>query len=342
MRMKRGRMLRHTLLKAALAAVLSSALLAAAQPGHNLTIVATRVLKVGGGEVTVDFAAGPMDLSQDTVMAHVQAAVSAIVAYYGRFPVARARVLIVPVADREGIVQGTTWGDMAGWPGMTRFRIGQHATADDLKDDWMMTHELDHMAFPSLPDDQHWMEEGLATYVEPIARVESGELKPEQIWHDMVRDMHKGEPAEGDQGLDHTHSWGRTYWGGAMFCLVADVEIRRQTGNKKGLQDALRAILAQGGTIDHEWPLDKALAIGDKATGTHVLTEQYAKWKDAPVTVDLEKLWADLGIRWNGGAVEFVDDAPLAKVRVAIARPSPQALRAEQIKSQAPLNSNHP
>ena len=172
MRMKRGRMLRHTLLKAALAAVLSSALLAAAQPGHNLTIVATRVLKVGGGEVTVDFAAGPMDLSQDTVMAHVQAAVSAIVAYYGRFPVARARVLIVPVADREGIVQGTTWGDMAGWPGMTRFRIGQHATADDLKDDWMMTHELDHMAFPSLPDDQHWMEEGLATYVEPIARVE--------------------------------------------------------------------------------------------------------------------------------------------------------------------------
>jgi hypothetical protein len=322
MRIKRGRILRLTLLKAALAAVLSSALLAAAQPGHNLTIVATRVLKVGGGEVTVDFAAGPMDLSQDTVMAHVEAAVSAIVAYYGRLPVARARVLIVPVADREGIVQGTTWGDMAGWPGMTRFRIGQHATADDLKDDWMMTHELDHMAFPSLPDDQHWMEEGLATYVEPIARVESGELKPQQIWHDMVRDMHKGEPAEGDQGLDHTHTWGRTYWGGAMFCLVADVEIRRQTGNKKGLQDALRAIVAQGGAIDHEWPLDKALAIGDKATGTHVLSEQYAKWKAAPVTVDLDKLWADLGIRWNGGAVEFVDDAPLAKIREAIAHPA--------------------
>ena len=61
----------------------------------------------------MDFAAGPMDLSQDTVMAHVQAAASAVTAYYGRFPVARARVLIVPVADREGIVQGTTWGDMA-------------------------------------------------------------------------------------------------------------------------------------------------------------------------------------------------------------------------------------
>jgi len=338
---KRCGILRRTLF-AGIAVALGTASLAAGQPGHNLTIVASRVLKIGGGEVHVDFAAGPLDLSQDAVVAHVQAAASAIVAYYGRFPVARARVLIVPVPDRDGIVQGTTWGDMAGYPGMSRFRLGQHATQDDLKDDWMMTHELDHMAFPSLPDDQHWMEEGLATYVEPIARVESGELKPEQIWHDMVRDMHKGEPAEGDQGVDHTHTWGRTYWGGAMFCLVADVEIRRQTGNKKGLQDALRAIVDAGGTIDHEWPLDKALAIGDKATGTHVLTEQYAKWKDAPVTVDLEKLWADLGIRWNGGAVEFVADAPLVKIREAIARPSREALRAEQMKSQSPPNPNHP
>jgi hypothetical protein len=35
-----------------------------------------------------------------------------------------------------------------------------------------------------------------------------------------------------------------------MFCLVADVEIRRATGNRKGLQDALRAIVAAGATIN--------------------------------------------------------------------------------------------
>ena len=58
-------------------------------------------------------------------------------------------------------------------------RIGQHTTQADLDDDWMMTHELVHMAFPSLPDDQHWMEEGLSTYVEPVARVQTGELKAE-------------------------------------------------------------------------------------------------------------------------------------------------------------------
>ena len=42
----------------------------------------------------------------------------------------------------------------------------------------------------------------------------------------------------GGFGLDNTHTWGRTYWGGAMFCLLADVEIRRRTHNRRGLQDA--------------------------------------------------------------------------------------------------------
>ena len=58
----------------------------------------------------------------------------------------------------------------------------------------------------------------------------------------MVDGMPQGLPAAGDQGLDNTHIWGRTYRGGAMFCLLADIEIRKQTGNAKGLLDALRAI----------------------------------------------------------------------------------------------------
>jgi hypothetical protein len=147
----------------------------------------------------------------------------------------------------------------------------------------------------------------------------TGELTAQKVWDDMVRDMHQGEPQAGDDGLDHTHTWGRTYWGGALFCLVADVEIRRATNNRKGLRDALRAIVEHGGTIDHNWDLPKALAIGDAATGTHVLSEQYAKWKDASVTVDLDRLWAELGIRRNGDDVEFENNAPLAKVREAIA-----------------------
>ncbi len=298
---------------------------AAGQPDQGFEIATSRSIHIGGAEIQVDFASGEMDLPIDTVFAHVQSAASAVTTYFGRFPVARARVLIIPVPGKSGIFQGTTWGDMSGFQGFTRIHVGQHSTTADLADDWMMTHELVHMGFPSMPREQHWIEEGLATYIEPIARVETGELTAKQIWGDMMHDMHKGEPAAGDEGLDHTHTWGRTYWGGAMFCLVADVEIRRETGNRKGLRDALRAIVANGGTIDRDWNLPQALEIGDRATGTHVLADTYAKWKDTPVPVDLDKLWSDLGIHSTANGVEFAADATLSKAREAIASDPPRS-----------------
>jgi hypothetical protein len=174
------------------------------------------------------------------------------------------------------------------------------------------------MALASLPDEQHWMEEGVATYVEPIARVQAGQLTPARIWGDMVAGMHNGEPESGDRGLDRTHTWGRTYWGGALFCLVADIEIRKQTGNTRGLQDALRAIVQAGGTIDKDWPVERILHIGDRATGTSVLEHLYGRWSTSPVEVDLPGLWSQLGVQVKSGRVTFDDTAPLSKIRVGI------------------------
>jgi hypothetical protein len=282
---------------------------------------ATHRLQIGGATLQVDFATGALDLSDDVVMKRIETAARAVTTYYGHFPVPRTRIFIVPVADRSGVVQGTTWGDVGGWPAFTRIRLGQHTTPQELSSDWTITHELVHLAFPTLPDDQHWMEEGLATYIEPIARVQAGELTAKQIWSDMLDGMRKGEPQPGDEGLDRTHTWGRTYWGGALFCLVADVQIRLASGNRKGLQDALRAIVDAGGTIDHEWPLTRALETGDRATGTHVLTEQYRRWSNSPVTVDLEKLWQQLGVLRNGPDVALSESAPYAKIRDAITAP---------------------
>ena len=278
---------------------------------------ATRRIAVGGATLQVDFAMGALDLSDDTIVKRIETAAHAIVTYYGRFPVPRVRIFIVPMAGREG-VHGTTWGDVGGWPAFTRIVLGQHISAQELAEDWTITHELVHTAFPTLPDDQHWMEEGLATYIEPIARVQSGELQAKKIWRDMIDGMPKGEPQPGDEGLDRTYTWGRTYWGGALFCLVADVQIRVATGNRKGLQDALRAIIGGGGTIEHEWPLTRALEIGDRATGTHVLSKQYRSWSTSPVRVDLEKLWQQLGIDRNGEEVKLSETAPYARIREAI------------------------
>jgi len=287
-------------------------------PPWRSPVASTQTFQIGGATIQVDFAPGTLDLPTPQIMQWVENAATSVATYYGRFPVPRDRILIQPAEDRHGVMQGTTWGDVGGFPAFTRIRLGQHTTAQELTGDWMMTHELVHTAFPSQEDEHHWIEEGIAVYVEPVARVQAGFLQPEKIWADMVRDMPRGNPQSGDQGLDNTHTWGRTYWGGAQFCLLADVTIREQTHNKKGLQDALRAIVAAGGTIDQNWPIRKAFAAGDSATGTQVLEEQYDRMASTPVTVDLDSLWKKLGIVRTETGIRFDSSAPDAAIRKAI------------------------
>ena len=293
---------------------------------HLPAIVFSQPLSIGATTLQIDFAEGRLDLPRSAVTDRIQMAAHAVAVYYGRLPVPRIRILVIPVAGQHGVLQGTTWGNMAGSPAFLRLRVGQSTTREELASDWVITHELVHTALPSLPDDQHWLEEGIASYIEPIARVQAGQLSAASIWADMMKGMPNGEPGSNDHGLDVTHTWGRTYWGGAMFCLMADVEIRKRTGNRRGLQDALRAIVAAGGSIDKEWPLARILSIGDQATDTKVLEEMYAQWSVTPVTVDLPRLWNQLGIRAGQQGVIFDRTAPLATIRDSITAPERTSL----------------
>src|SRR5215471_10422283 len=229
-------------------------------------------IQAGDATIDVTFAPGKIELARSQILAWVLTAVEAVTEYFGQFPVSHARIIIKPVVGRSGVLSGMTWGERGA---LTRISLGQFTSQSQLDDDWMMTHELVHMAFPDVAGqgrEHHWMEEGMATYIEPIARAQIGKLTVEKVWGDMVRFMPRGLPREGDQGLDYTHTWGRTYWGGALFCLLADLEIRQHTANARGLQDALRAIVAAGGSMTVAWPLCRALAIGDQAIGAPILT----------------------------------------------------------------------
>ncbi len=291
-------------------------------PPWNSAVASTRLVHIGNSTLQIDFGPGDFDLKSDEIVRWVETAGQAVAAYLGKFPVTRARVLILPIAGERGVLTGTTWGDVGGYPAFTRMRLGQRTTTVDLQDDWTMTHEFVHIGFPSLSENHHWLEEGLATYVEPIARVQIGTLTPKQIWGDMYRDMRKGEPGSSDKGLDQTHTWASTYWGGALFCMMADIKIRQETGNRKGLQDALQAVLSAGGTIDQDWPIEKALAVGDKATGTTVLSTLYRTMGENAEAVDLDAVWKELGVGVVNGVLVLDDKAPLASIRERITSPA--------------------
>jgi hypothetical protein len=294
-------------------------------PASSKAADVTSTLMIGGSriDVSIDSSETPnAPLSQPDVMKWVQFAAESVTTYYGRFPVPHLTLRVISF-DASGVRHGMTWGREGG---LIRIHVGNKTSPADFAEDWMLTHEMIHLAFPSMiGDEHHWIEEGISVYVEPIARIRAGHWTALETWHDLVRDMPKGEPQAGDEGLDHTHTWGRTYWGGALFCFVADVEIRKQTKNKKGLEDALRGILDAGGDIRQDWGLEKALKIGDHAVGLDVLEKLYAEWKDKPAQVDLSAMWKELGVEPNGGAVVLKDDAPLAAIRRAIETGTPGA-----------------
>jgi hypothetical protein len=280
-----------------------------------------QMLRVDRGEIEVVFASASSQPLRDLIMQRLTTSAEAVTAYYGQYPVAH---LQIDVRFHPG--HGVNSGKAFGWNGARiALSVGAASTASDFANDWVTTHEMVHLAFPSVDERHHWIQEGQAVYIEPVARARIGELTPEKVWGDMVDAMPQGLPAEGDRGLDFTHTWGRTYWGGAIFCLLADVEIRRRTHNQKGLEHALRAILASGGTIESQWPLERAIEIGDRAVGVPVLHELYQRMNATPVKVDLNSLWQKLGVERHNGQTVLDDSAPLAAIRRAITEPVGQA-----------------
>jgi len=146
--------------------------------GHS-TSLAPATITVGGGTVNIEFTPGHLELRQTLVIGWVSAAARAVTAYYGRFPVQESNVFIVPVQHRRGVLSGTSWGTR---PVSTRVYLGELADNSQLKTDWIMTHEMVHYAFPSMPEEHHWIEEGIATYVESLARLETGEIGVAKVW----------------------------------------------------------------------------------------------------------------------------------------------------------------
>src|ERR1700739_3062080 len=274
----------------------------------------TSRLLIGNARGDIRIEGSTLRLPAKDLFRWVRSAAESVTAYYGRFPVPQVLIRMTPFEGR-GIRNGMAFGDRGG---RIIIRVGNKTSPAEFASDWMLTHEMVHLAFPSVDERHHWIEEGIATYVEPIARIHAGHLKAEQRLFDLVRDIPQGLPQAGDRGLDRTHTWGRTSWGGALFCLLADVEIRRQTNNAQGLENALRGILDAGGDIRKDWNLEDALRTGDRAVGVNVLQPLYTRMKDKPVRVDLDRLWTQLGVQSDGASVHFDDSATLAAIRRAI------------------------
>ena len=275
------------------------------------------MIAVCGGDIAVVFADGAPGLDRERVMAWIRSSAGAVTAYFGQFPVRQVGLLVI-ADDSARIGGGAAYGFSQS---AIRIHVGRLANEATFRDDWILVHEMTHLALPTVPRHSEWLLEGNATYVEPIARAQAGKLDPSVVWRWAIEDMPKGQPKAGDLGLDHTNTWGRTYWGGATFWLMADIGILQATHGVVGAQEALRAINRRGGGNTAEWTVDEVMAAGDAATHTRVLSSLYAKMGSSPAPTDVGRLFRQLGVAERNGAIVYDDSAPLATIRRRITEP---------------------
>src|ERR1700754_3133879 len=65
-------------------------------PPWQRPVASSQTLHIGGATIQVDFGPGTFVLPQDKILQWVKNAASSVSVYYGRFPVARDRILIEP------------------------------------------------------------------------------------------------------------------------------------------------------------------------------------------------------------------------------------------------------
>lgn len=258
------------------------------------------------------------DLPPDDVAAWIDDTARAVGGFWHGFPVDRLLLVVLPQAGREGVPFGRVIG---GGGASLLLVLGEHARPAALHEDWVLIHEMVHLGSPFVWR-APWLTEGLATYFEPIIRYRAGRRSEASLWAEFARDMPRGLDAMEREGLGQSRRG--MYWGGAIFMLLADLEIRGRSQGRQGLEDCLRQVLRDGGDATRVVGLDWMIDACDRAVGGSTLRDLARKHVGASAPVDLPAVWRRLGIvRQADGEVLLDDNAPDAWLRRAISGGKP-------------------
>ena len=177
---------------------------------------------------------------------------------------------LVPM-PRNGVGYGRT---QPGGGVSIMIEVGDAVDARRLFNDWVLVHELIHSGMPFIRGRGTWFMEGAATYIEPIIRARAGWKTEEEVWHEWVTQMPQGEGVFA-RGLSQA-SGRENYWGGAIFMLMADIAIRRDSNGAKGLEDCFGGALWRGLGGADRVGMDAYAQACDAATG-HEVDEHAAR-----------------------------------------------------------------
>jgi hypothetical protein len=272
-----------------------------------------------GEASTIDLAIldGTFEIPRSDVVEWVRRTALLTAGYWDGFTNRQMLVAVLPTPGRRGVGYGRS---VPGGGVSVMVQVGERSSRADLQGDWVLPHEFVHTGMPFIRGGM-WFMEGAATYIEPIMRARAGWKAEAEVWREWVENMPRGLSA-----LDAGMEGGSAYWGGALFFLLADIEIRRLTSGASGVEDCLRGARRLGGAMApaERWSLADYVARCDQALRAPVMAGFVERHVGRGHRIDLDALWRDLGVRLDGTRIATDDAAPLAAIRKVIVAGPPR------------------
>lgn len=280
-----------------------------------------------GGSVRLSVLGDASAAQYATLQQWVRHALAAVGTAHGELPLPQTQVVLLLGRGRgKAVGFGQS---LRGQGNAVHIRVDPEASLAALDADWTAVHEFSHWAHPYLGDDGAWLAEGLASYWQNVLRARSGLLTPLQAWTELDAGFGRGRGAADDsltlvQLSDAMHAkraYYAVYWSGAAFWLQADVDLRRASGGRLSVDEAMRRFRACCLARKREWGAAEFVAKLDELIGSDVLRQRYREYAQRRGFPPLDALYRQLGLqRADDGALRLRDDAPDVAVRDAIMR----------------------
>jgi len=284
-------------------------------------------VSVPGGTLEVARIPGELDLGRAELARYLSACGAAAAGMYGRFPVERAQVIVVPVGSGSG---GMAFGQVGRGGGASILLLmHSNATLDDLAADWVTVHEFSHLTMPVVARDDAWLSEGTATYYQEVLRARAGLQTPLEAWRAIDDGFRRGEAggtgrslAEESRDVHQTYAFTRVYWAGTAIALLADVELRRRAGPVASLDAAMERLASCCAGSTRTWSAAAIARTIDGLAGADVLGQLMTRHLPSTEIPDVTEVYRVLGLaRGADGLLVFDDEAPGASIRDAIMAP---------------------
>lgn len=284
-----------------------------------------REIRVPGAVLRLAVLDGTPPADVNAVEMWVEDAARAVAGLYGHFPVDAVQVLVIPQGRGDKPIN---YGHvMRGGAGAVRFFIDQRRPLRALLVDWTATHEFTHLALPLTTRGGHWLSEGIATYYQNVLRARSGRLSAQAAWQALHEGFQRSKEASGESTLLEASAniyrdsaYTRVYWSGAAIALLADLQLRKQSGGKQSLDSALERLARCCQPWNRAWSACELMERFDELTDTKVFTTLYHEHVTSTDFPDLTDAYAELGLEVRAGEIQL-QPAPHVHLRDAIMRP---------------------